>query len=60
MNLIRVSNESELNKILDFVHDRIFDLSDIIFDEMEGVTTIPLTIILDKKVEQKKSNRSDS
>lgn len=55
MDLIRVSNESELNKILDFVHDRIFDLSDIIFDEVEGVVTIPLTIILDEKVEQKKT-----
>lgn len=55
MDLIRASNESELNKILDFVHDRIFDLSDIIFDEVEGVVTIPLTIILDEKVEQKKT-----
>lgn len=55
MDLIQVSNESELNKILDFVHDRIFDLSDIIFDEVEGVVTIPLTIIRDEKVEQKKT-----
>ena len=54
MNLIRVSNKSELDKILDFVHDRIFDLSNITFDKMEGTVTIPLTVILDKKVEQKK------
>jgi len=55
MNLIQVGNKNELNKILDFVHDRIFDLSDITFDKAEGVVTIPLTVILDEKVDQKKS-----
>lgn len=55
MGLIRVINKADLNKILDFVHDRIFDLSDITFDKVEEVVTIPLTVILDKKVEQKKT-----
>jgi len=55
MELIRVSNKTELNKILDFVHDRFFDLSNITFDKTEGVVTIPLTVILDEKVEQKKT-----
>jgi len=55
MDLIRVINKADLNKILDFVHDRIFDLSDITFDKVEEVVTIPLTVILDKKAEQKKT-----
>lgn len=44
MKIIKVSDIEDIVEIVDYVHDRWFDLPDILFDKNNGILSIPLTV----------------
>lgn len=56
MNSIKnivVTNIQEVGKILDYVHDRRFQLSHIKVDKEKATLTIPLTVVSDIPIDRK-------
>ena len=50
---IKVSDIRDVGEILDYVHDRIFQLSDIDFDKENALLSIPLTVVTDALTDQR-------
>ena len=50
---IEVFDIRDVGKILDYVHDRVFQLEDISFDKENAILTIPITVISDSIMDQK-------
>lgn len=50
---IKATNAKDIGSILDYVHDRIFQLSDIEFDGEKSILCIPLTVITEDIIDQK-------
>lgn len=48
MKRIVATSTREIGKILDYVHDRAFDLSKMQFDKRSGTLSIPLTVVSDE------------
>ena len=54
MRRIVASNVQEIGTILDYVHDRVFRLSEVRLDKESSTLSIPLTVISDEVKDQKK------
>lgn len=54
LNII-IESISEIDKILDFIHDEIFDLPEVNFNKELGEVTIPINVALDKNLLEKKT-----
>ncbi|AGA90528.1 hypothetical protein Thimo_1754 [Thioflavicoccus mobilis 8321] len=52
MRKIRVTDIHEVGNILDYVHDRIFQLSEISFDRKNQTLNIPLTAVSDEMIDR--------
>ena len=50
---IKVSDIRDVGEILDYVHDRVFQLSDIHFDRENALLSIPLTVVTDALTDQR-------
>jgi len=50
---IKITRASDIGQILDYVHDRIFQLSDINFDKERATLSIPLTVVTDVLTDRK-------
>jgi len=49
-----VTSMQEVGRILDYVHDRVFQLSAVRFDRERAALSIPLTIVADEVTDRKK------
>jgi len=54
MQRIVAKNVQEIGTILDYVHDRVFRLSEVRLDKESSTLSIPLTVISDEVTDQKK------
>ncbi|MCI0660596.1 MAG: hypothetical protein L0220_05930 [Acidobacteria bacterium] len=54
MRNITVTDAKKIGTILDFVHDRTFELSKVRLDEKSRALSIPLTVISDETKDMKK------
>jgi hypothetical protein len=54
MKNITVTDAKKIGTILDYVHDRTFELSKVRFDEKSRTLSIPLTVISDEMKDLKK------
>ena len=54
MENIKITSINDIAKILDYVHDRIFQLSDIAFNKEQGTLSIPITIVTDASTDEKR------
>ena len=54
MKSITVTDAKKIGTILDYVHDRTFELSMVRFDEKSRTLLIPLTVISDETKDMKK------
>jgi hypothetical protein len=54
LKTIRAKAADQIGTIVDFVHDRPFQLSKVRFDEPSKTLSIPLTVISDEVIEAKK------
>lgn len=54
MKRIVAKNVQEIGTILDYVHDRVFRLSEVWLDKESSTLSIPLTVISDEVKDQKK------
>ena len=54
MQKIVAKSAREIGTILDYVHDRVFRLSEVQFDKESSTLSIPLTVISDEVTDQKK------
>lgn len=57
MEKLHISNSQELEDLLNFVHDRNFDLEEIHFDELHNILKIPLTVFSDSQNKGHKEKR---
>ena len=55
MKLIQASDIRQIDGILDFVHDRTFQLDKLSFERDAGILTIPLTVIADQKIKERRT-----
>jgi hypothetical protein len=53
MENIKVTSISDIDKILDYIHDRVFQLSDINWDQKHGTLSIPFTVVTDAPIDKK-------
>ena len=53
MKSIKISAVREIGRILDYVHDRSFELSDVKYDSSTGILSIPLTVIIELVIDHK-------
>ena len=53
MKSIKISAVREIGRILDYVHDRSFELSDVKYDNSTGILSIPLTVIIELVIDHK-------
>ena len=53
MKSIKISAVREIGRILDYVHDRSFELSDVKYDNSTGILSIPLTAIIELVIDHK-------
>lgn len=54
MKTISISEIEQIGEILDYVHDRYFDLDKVNFDKEKKILSIPLTIVLEDKIKEEK------
>jgi hypothetical protein len=52
MKRLKATDINQIGGILDFVHDRTIQLDKLMFEQSNGVFTIPLTVISDQKVKE--------
>ncbi len=55
MRTIRASDIRQIEGILDFVHDRTFQLDLLSFEREVGILAIPLTVIADLKIKEQRT-----
>jgi hypothetical protein len=55
MKSIKISKYEDVGKVLDFIHDQSFRLSDLDFDKNLGILKIPVFVISDQNIEIQKS-----
>ncbi len=53
MKSIKISAVREIGRILDYVHDRSFELSDVKYDNSTSILSIPLTVIIELVIDHK-------
>lgn len=53
MKCLKVTDIKQVGGILDFVHDRTIQLDKLMFEQANGVFTIPLTVISDQKIKER-------
>lgn len=55
METIHASDIRQIEGILNFVHDRTFQLDEVSFDRERGILAIPLTVIVEHKLKERRT-----